>query len=68
MEAINERKGRMEEYANLVHKASEQPLINLIVMRHLLMNAICRRAPRFEVLVGNERTFFGIYVSGGNRT
>jgi len=62
MQAINERKLRMEDYANLVHKGSEQPLVNLVVKRHLSMNVTHRRAPRFEEIAGNKRTFFGIYV------
>jgi hypothetical protein len=62
MQAIDERKLRMEDYANLVQKGSEQPLMNLVMKKHLLMDAICRRAPRFEEYVENKGTFFGIHV------
>jgi hypothetical protein len=62
MQAIDERKLRMEDYANLAHKGSEQPLMNLVVKRRLLMNVTLRRAPRFEEIVGNERALLGIHV------
>jgi hypothetical protein len=62
IQAINERKLQMEDYANLAHKGSEQPLLNLVVKRYLVMNVTLRRAPRFEESVGNERALLGVHV------
>jgi hypothetical protein len=58
--AINSRKGRMEDYASLVHKSSEYLLPVIVVEKYLSVYFICRRAPKFEGRVGNAGAIFGI--------
>ena len=62
MQALDESKLRMEDYASLVHKRSTHLLMVLVAEDPLSVNAIRRRASRFEGHIGKVGRFFGRYV------
>jgi hypothetical protein len=62
LQTIDDRKGRMEDYASLVHKSSEHPLPILVAESRLSVDFICRCAQRLEDPVGKVGTIFNICV------
>ena len=59
---IDDRKGRMEDYALLLHKSSEHLLPVLVAERYLSVDSIYRRAPKFEGCAGNTERYVTMFL------